>query len=128
MAMEKELGCKFLGPAKTSTAGFPQESTRHAPHGTERGTTVVFEERDDGSEPTGRCAIGWNDHWCKGFITNFGSAKPGKRASKKRQRSDGRNCSIGVGRCQQLAHYCEVAGYVDRHNRHRQHTLKFHKT
>jgi hypothetical protein len=128
MAMEKELGCKFLGPVKTSTAGFPQESMRHALHGADRGTTVVFEERkDDGSEPTGRCAIGWNDHWYKGFITNYGSTKPGKRASKKRQRSDGRNYSIAVDRCQQLEHYYEVAGHVDRHNRHRQHVLKFHK-
>ena len=70
MALEKELGCKFLGPVKTSTAGFPQERMRHTLHGTERGTTVVFEERDDGSEPTGRCAIGWNDHCHKGFMTN----------------------------------------------------------
>jgi hypothetical protein len=99
MAMEKELGCKFLGPVKTSTAGFPQESMRHTLHGTERGTMVVFEERDDGSEPTGRCAVGWNDHWCKGFTTNHGSTKPGKRANKKRQRGDGRNYSIGVDRC-----------------------------
>jgi hypothetical protein len=37
------------------------------------------------------------------------------------------NYSVGVDRCQQLAHYYEVAGYVDRHNRHRQHMLKFHK-
>jgi hypothetical protein len=130
MAMEKELGCKFLGPAKTATAGFPQESTRHALRGAKRGTTVVFEERKDGdgSEPIGRRAIGWNDHWCKGFMTNHGSTKPGKRASKKRQRSDGRNCSTAVDRRQQLEHCHEVAGHIDRHNRYRQHALKFHKT
>jgi hypothetical protein len=126
-AMEKELGCKFLGPVKTSTSGFPQESIRHTLHGSERGTTVVFEEHDDDGDPTGRHAIGWNDHWYKGFITNYGSAKPGKRANKKRQRSDGRNYTIGVDRCKQLEHYYEVAGYVDRHNRYRQHMLKFHK-
>jgi hypothetical protein len=58
-------------------------------------------------------------------MANYGSTKPGKRASEKRQRSDCRNYSIAdlVDRHQQLEHYYEVAGYVDRHNRHRQHTL-----
>jgi hypothetical protein len=58
MAMEKELGCKFLGPVKTSTSGFPQESIRHTLHGSERGTTIVFEEHDDDGDPTGGMPLG----------------------------------------------------------------------
>ena len=89
MAMEKELGLRYIGPVKTNTSGFPQEAIRHTLHGSERGTSVFFREMDDDGEPTNRVAVGWNDHWYKGFITNFGSSEAGKPASKKRQRKPG---------------------------------------
>ena len=126
-ALQKEFGMRFLGPVKTNTAGFPIEVIRHTLHGTERGAHVVLEERDDEDEPTGSYAVGWNDHFYKAWITNYGSTEDGKQANKKRQRTDGRNYSIGVDRPKQLEHYYDVAGYVDRHNRYRQHMLKFHK-
>ena len=126
-ALDKEFGMRFLGPVKTNTSGFPIEAIRHTLHGTTRGASVVMEERNDEDKPTGVYAIGWNDHWYKAWVTNYGSTKKGKQASKKRQRTDGRNYSVGVDRPKQLEHYYDVAGYVDRHNRYRQHMLKFHK-
>ena len=73
-------------------------------------------------------AIGWNDHFYKAWVTNYGSTEEGKQASKKRQRTDGRNYSMGVDRPKQLEHYYDVVGCVDRHNRCCQHVLEFHKT
>jgi hypothetical protein len=86
-----------------------------------------MEERDDEDKPTGVHAIGWNGHFYKAWVTNYGSTEEGKQASKKRQLTDGRNYSMGVDRPKQLEHCCDVAGCVDRHNRHRLHVLKFHK-
>ena len=72
--------------------------------------------------------MGWNDHWCKAFVTNYGSVAPGQPANKKRQRAeDGRNYYMPVPRPSHLEHYYEISGCVDRHNRHRQSVLKLHK-
>jgi hypothetical protein len=82
-ARDDEFGIKFVGPVKTNTKGFPRDAIRHTLHGTPRGTHIVFEERDEHDEKTGMHAIGWNDHWCKWFITNYGSVAAGKPANKK---------------------------------------------
>ena len=74
MALQDELNLKFIGPVKTFTAGCPQEQVRHTLHGAERGTQVVFEEQDEDGG-VDRRAVGWNDHWHKGLITNCGSAR-----------------------------------------------------
>ena len=83
---------------------------------------------DDAGEPTNRVAAGRNDHWHEGFITNFGSSEAGKPASKKRQHANGRNHHVQVPRIAGLETHYEIAGHVDRHNRHRQSMLKFAKT
>jgi hypothetical protein len=107
-ALEKELGTRFLGPVKTNTSGFPIEATRHTLHGTERGASVVMEERDDEDKPTDVHVIGWNGRFYKARVTNHGSAEERKQASKKRQRTDGRNHSMGVDRPKQLERHCDV--------------------
>jgi hypothetical protein len=128
VAMEKELGLRHVGPVKTNTSGLPQEATRNTLRGSERGASVFFREVDDEGEPTNRVAAGWNDRWHEGFITNFGSAEAGKPASKKRQRTSGRNHCAQAPRIAGLGTCHEIAGRVDRHNRYRQSTLRFAKT
>jgi hypothetical protein len=117
---------------KTNTKGFPRDAIRHALHGAPRGTHVVFEERDEHDEKTGTRAIGWNGHWHEGFITNCGPVAAGKPANKRRQRTgdseDGRNDFMPAPRPSNLEHCCEIAGYVDRHNRCRQSMLRLQKT
>jgi hypothetical protein len=116
-ALNKELGTWFLGPVKTNTSGFPIETMRHTLHGTERGASVVMEERNEDGNPTGVHAIGWNDRFYKAWVANYGSTEEGKQASKKRQRTDGRNYNIGVDRPKQLEHCYDVAvsGEVNLH-------------
>ena len=115
-ACDDELGIKFVGPVKTNTKEFPRDAIRHTLHGTTRGTHVVFEEQDPEGEKTGTCAVGWSDHWCKAFVTNYGSVTPGKPANKKRQRAeDGRNYHVPAPRPSHLEHCYEISGCVDRH-------------
>ena len=117
VALEEELGLRFVGPVKTNTKSFPVQQMRHTLHNTPRGTSITLQEVG-----SNRYAIGWNDHWYKTYITNYGVTLPGEAAQKKRQRHDtGRNYFIPIARPQQLQHYYKIAPLVDRHNMYRQH-------
>jgi hypothetical protein len=117
-ACDDELGVEFTGPVKTATRGFPSEAMRWALSTMDRGQHCVFQE-----EGKNLWAVGWVDVHYKLYITTHGSTAAGLPADKKRQRPDGRNYRIQVPRPKVLAQYQQEMGWVDRHNRYRQHAL-----
>ena len=115
VALKEKLGVHFCGPIKTAHADFPAEALRWALVGKERGSHVVFKDKD-----RDLWAIGWSDHHYKLYLTTHGVTTPGEVAMKKRQRRDGRNYHIQIPRPSQVEDYAKEMGWVDRHNRFRQ--------
>ena len=88
----------------------------------ERGDSIVFK-----CDSEDLWAVGWSDVHFKTHVTNHGTSADGDAASKKRQRSDGRDYRIFVKRPRIVQTYQEEMGWVDRHNRFRQDMLQLNK-
>ena len=85
----------------------------------ERGEKCVFELEEEKM-----WAVGWSDVHYKTYLATCGSSEPGQAASKKRQRSNGRNYYINIPRPACIAEYASNMGAVDLHNRYRQGMLR----
>jgi hypothetical protein len=96
------LGIHFTGPIKTATKGFPIEALRWCLVGTDRGTHVIFKERQ-----ADRWAVGWHDIHFKCYITTHGLTTEAETpALKKRQKLDGRHFQIKVPRIPRMPRPC----------------------
>ena len=120
--LASKYSCHVIGAVKTAHAGFPAEALRWTLKDMQRGEHVVFK-----CEGKDLWAIGWSDVHFKLYLASCGTSDPGEAATKKRQRSDGRNFRIDISRPSVVEEYAKSMGRVDQHNRFRQGMMRLHQ-
>ena len=122
-ALLEKLGVHFVGNVKTAHSGFPIDQLRWDLSKTERGDHVVY--KMEGEEHM--CAVGWNDHHFKTFITTGSVSTAGTNAKRKRQTDEGQTFYKEVKRPRVMQDYYEACGQIDLHNNFRQGQLRLEK-